>query len=340
MASQLPSVSVVIPTLNAERHLASCLGSLRMQRYGGEVEVVLVDAGSSDQTLAIARRFDVDRILPNPLSSGEAGKAIGVNAATGDLVLLLDSDNSLVGSDWMIKMVQPFLENARVIGCEPARFAYRKSDHPINRWHALLGAADPLTIYTGNYARNSVLTGTWTGCPYTAIAHEGWDQVELDRRSVPVFGANGFLIRRDAYALRPVDDYLFDLDHIHELVATGRTTFARVDCAVSHAFCDGISKFRSKTRRRVDDFFFFSSRDQRSYPWTSNRRRGIADFALSTVLVIPVVKDALRGHRLAPDAVAWAWHPVACWITLLTYCAGVIRGRIRPRMLSRENWQQ
>lgn len=339
MPERSPSITAVVPTLNADRALATCLASIRDQEYDGVVETIVVDAGSTDETLDIARRFGVDRILDNPLRSGEAGKAVGVKAARGELILLIDSDNSLIGSDWLARMVRPFVEDPDVMGCEPARFAYLPEDHYINRWHALLGAADPLTLYVGNYARDSIATGTWTGYPHVAVTRDGWERIELDPCWVPVLGANGFMIRRQAYEIEPVDDFLFDLDHIHDLVESGYRSFARADVAVHHAFCDGVRQFHTKTRRRVDDFFYFSAENRRSYPWIG-RNRGIVKFALSTVLILPIVIAALRGYVRKRDAAAWAWHPLACWITLLTYAAGVVRGQLRPRMLSREGWEQ
>ncbi len=335
-----PSVTAVLPTLNAERYLDACLGSLRAQEYAGDLEILLIDGGSTDGTLEIAARYGVDDILSNPLRSGEAGKAVGIRAARGELVLHIDSDNSLVGNDWLTRMTRPFVEDPEVIGCEPARFAYVRDDHYINRWHALLGTADPVTLYIGNYARESVLTGSWTGLPTTTEAREGWERLELDPRSVPTLGANGFIIRRSAYELEPVGDYLFDIDYVHDLVARGHRIFARADVAVHHSFCDSIARFRAKTRRRVDDFYFFSAMDRRTYPWAKKRSYGIALFVLATVAVVPVLVVAVRGHRRAPDAAAWAWHPLACWITLLTYLGGTVRGRLRPRMLDRDGWKQ
>jgi len=55
---------------------------------------------------------------------------------------------------------------------------------------------------------------------------------------------------------------------------------------------------------------------------------------------LPVIVTAIRGHLRKPDAGAWAWHPLACWITLIVYAAGVVRGRLRPRMLDRTSWRQ
>lgn len=340
MAEALPRVTVVLPTLNAERHLEGCLGALRDQDYAGDVELLVPDAGSTDRTREIVSAFG-GVILENPLKSGEAGKAVGVKAATGDLILLLDSDNILLGRDWLSRMVQPFIEDPEVVGCEPARFGATRDDYFINRWHALLGAADPLTIHTGNYARDCVVTGRWTDAPHVAEQRDGWERVELFPGAVPVLGANGFMIRRAAYSWVPVGEYLFDLDHVHDLVAAGHRVYGRPDVAIRHLFCDSVAGFRRKTRRRVDDFFYFQGQGTRSYPWTArSQTRAIAEFALATLLVLPVLGEAVRGQRRAPDLAAWAWHPVACWITLVVYGVGVIRGRLRPRMLSREGWRQ
>lgn len=336
----LPSVTVVLPTLNAERFLEPCLAALDDQDYAGRVELIVPDAGSTDGTIAIAERHGA-RILPNPLKSGEAGKAVGVKAASGDLVLLLDSDNIIMGRDWLRRMVQPFIEDADVMFCEPARFGSVPSDHFIVRWHGLLGAADPLTIYTGNYARECVLTGTWTGFRHSSSPREGWSRVELSADEVPVLGANGFMIRRRAYDVLPVGDYLFDLDYVHALVQRGHNVLGRPDVAVRHLFVDSISRYRVKTRRRVDDFFFFADSGQRTYPWTGpSQSKQILRFILSTVLVVPVLRDAVRGHRRQPDLAAWSWHVLSCWVTLGVYAVGTVRGKLRPRMLNRSDWRQ
>jgi len=69
-----PTVSVVIPTYNSERPLQDCLESVsdgtKHQDCQGEVEIIIVDAGSTDSTLEIARKY-TNNIYPNPLKTGE-----------------------------------------------------------------------------------------------------------------------------------------------------------------------------------------------------------------------------------------------------------------------------
>jgi glycosyltransferase involved in cell wall biosynthesis len=338
---QMPTVSVVIPTLNAEKYLDECIESLRSQDYPQErLELIIADGGSEDATLSIARHHRVDLIVPNPLKTGEAGKAAGVRAASGDLILMVDSDNVLVGADWLRRMVAPLVEDRDAVSSEALRWEYRPKDHYINRYQALTGVNDPLALFVGNYDRYSELTGRWTDYPHRSEKRDGWLWVELDPAAVPTMGANGYLVRREAFAAVPVDDYFFDIDFVYDLVQRGYRVVARVDVPIRHYFCDGIARFRLKTRRRIDDYLFFSTSEVgRSYPWTSQQRRGIAKFVVWTVLVAPLVFQVLRGYRRKPDR-AWWFHLPACWITLSVYGAGYVRARLRPRMLDRRDWRQ
>lgn len=335
-----PMVSVILPTLNAERYLEECLGALLAQRWPRDrLEIVMADAGSSDGTLVIARRMGVDVILPNPLRTAEAGKAVAIRASCGELICSVDSDNIVVGDDWLERMTAPF-EDPEVFAAEVARFNHRPQDRLVNRWHALAGVADPLTLYTGNYARDSCITGTWTGLPHGLEQRDGWERVTLEPDAVPVLGANGFVLRRSILEQVALEgDYYFDLDYVDQVVRAGHPVIARVDAEVRHYFCDGLRQYAKKTRRRADDFFYFSGTGARSYPWTRRRQLQMARFAISTVLVLPIMVDMARGWRRKPD-VAWLFHLPACVITLWVYAVATIRGRIAPKMLDRDQWRQ
>lgn len=337
--SESPKVSVVIPTLNSERYLDECLGALVAQDYPRDrLEIVIADAGSTDRTREIATRHGVDRILENPLRTGEAGKAVGIRASTGELICLIDSDNVVVGDDWMSRMVAPF-DDPEVISSEVLRWDYRRSDGYVNRYQALTGINDPMCLWVGNYGRWSELKGRWTDYPHESSHRDGWEKVRVDSHHVPTMGANGYIVRRRAFDIVPIDDYLFDIDFVHDLVNAGEATVARVDVPIRHYFSDGLGQFIRKTRRRAQDFFYYSAQGRRTYPWTRRRQAAVMRFALSTVLVVPLLADVARGWRKRPDP-AWLFHVPACWATLLVYASSTLRARFANRSFEREGWRQ
>ena len=86
-----PLVSVVIPAFNAEAFLAEAITSVLTQDYK-DVEVVVVDDGSGDGTMAVAERFPV-RCLAQQNAGQAAARNAGISAARGALVAFLDADD-------------------------------------------------------------------------------------------------------------------------------------------------------------------------------------------------------------------------------------------------------
>ena len=90
-------ISVIIPTLNAESSLARCLTALVGPAMRGLVrEVIIVDGGSNDATLAIAEESGA-RVLQTPPGRGGQLKA-GAEAAKGEWLLFLHGDTVLEGA--------------------------------------------------------------------------------------------------------------------------------------------------------------------------------------------------------------------------------------------------
>lgn len=83
-------LSVVIPSKNEANSLSSLLSRLIEVVPGAEI--IVVDDGSTDETLSICQRHDVSVVkLPHSVGNGGAVKA-GVRRATGDVLVLLDGD--------------------------------------------------------------------------------------------------------------------------------------------------------------------------------------------------------------------------------------------------------
>ena len=89
----MPTVSVIIPAYNAERYLREALDSVMAQTYG-DVEVVVVDDGSTDGTREIVRGYGpAARLIEQANAGPSAARNRGVREAGGELVAFIDSDD-------------------------------------------------------------------------------------------------------------------------------------------------------------------------------------------------------------------------------------------------------
>lgn len=88
-------ISVIIPTYNSEQTLECTLKSITDQSIGREkVEILIVDGGSTDQTIFIAQKFGAV-VLKNEKKLPEIAKQIGFLHAKGQYGMFLDSDESM-----------------------------------------------------------------------------------------------------------------------------------------------------------------------------------------------------------------------------------------------------
>lgn len=333
-------ISVVIPTLNSGKTLEVCLRSITGQDMPRDrYEIVLADAGSTDDTLKIARACGVDQIVANPLKTGEAGKAAGIKAASGELVALIDSDNILPDPGWLGRMAAPFAD-PEIVASEPLEYTVRKGDPALTRYFALLGMNDPLCLFTKNYDRFCAVTGKWTGLAVPQEDKGDYLRLTLSERALPTIGANGFVFRRSLLEHVSWEPYFFDIDIMHQAVRAGFPHVAKVKTGIVHLYCARFVDFTRKQRRRIKDFLYFAQEKQRTYPWDQQRKSGIALFCLATVLVFPLIVQMVIGFARKPDR-AWWYHVPVCWGTLWVYGWGalckVTGFRLAPEQ--RETWQ-
>lgn len=94
----MPQASIVIPAYNAEASLAATVASAQRQTLA-DIEILIVDDASSDDTLAVARRLAAAdprvRVIEGGRNRGPAGaRNLGFAAAAGEWVALLDADDA------------------------------------------------------------------------------------------------------------------------------------------------------------------------------------------------------------------------------------------------------
>jgi rhamnosyltransferase len=101
-------ISIVIRTFNEEKHIGRLLYGISQQTYPNP-EIILVDSGSTDETLTIVSQYPVKvvHIEPENFTFGRSLNT-GVKAATGDLVVITSAHCFPVYPDWLEKLTHPF----------------------------------------------------------------------------------------------------------------------------------------------------------------------------------------------------------------------------------------
>ncbi len=90
-----PILSLVMPALNAERHIGEALASAAREAAVAPLEIILADGGSSDKTREIAARASHVRILEGGDSGVYDGFNRGIAASQGDFIAILNADDRL-----------------------------------------------------------------------------------------------------------------------------------------------------------------------------------------------------------------------------------------------------
>lgn len=155
----LPSFTIITCTLNSEPWLASSIASVLAQR-GVEIEYIFVDGGSSDGTLTRIRA------LPRPFTlienvGGGISRAMnaGLEAAHGDIVAYLHSDDYYLHNDVLLTVALAFREHR-------CRWLFGRTMRCID------GRLLPEGFLAPRYSAQQLLRGNFIPHPATFVARE------------------------------------------------------------------------------------------------------------------------------------------------------------------------
>ena len=174
-----PKVTVVIPTFNEEKFIVDCLSSLIGQTYRN-FQVVVVDDGSSDKTLLVARRFVETQKALNALiisrdhsGPGEA-RNFGALHGDGDILIFVDADMTF-DPDFIKNLIAPIV-NYGVIGTDSQE---EYLANPGNYWARCwnIGRFSAAGARGGNPLLDMVPDKSNHGGIYRAITKSKFDEV-------------------------------------------------------------------------------------------------------------------------------------------------------------------
>lgn len=224
--SYQPLVSIVIPAYNEARCITRTLRQVFTSDYV-EMEVIVIDDGSTDGTSACVERFKCQGHPVKLIRQSNSGKSVAINhavrdVASGELVMVLDAD-SLLQPDAVTKMVAHFRDN------QVLALAANVKMIPISSWLGMVQRFEFLSAYRGKCA-------------------EDWF------RNLYIIGGIGSTFRRNAMlsiGLYDTDTVTEDIDFTMKMIAHFGNRMYRIGYASDVVvYTEPVQRFKSLISQR------------------------------------------------------------------------------------------
>lgn len=324
LKKKLPSISFITTTYNADLTLFKrSLDSIKMQKYPKNLlEHIVVDGGSTNRTVAFAKKNNCRVIIRDDLTAEQEVRAsIGIKAAKGDIYALIQSDNILTTTDWLEKIVEPFLKDKNIFCTYSAYNSFEDSMPITTRYCALFGATDPAFYYLGKSEKIPITQKKYNKGEIID-EYPNYYKVKFNTINLPTIGDNGHFIKRKVINKVNKSSKMYThTDAIYELVEMGYSDFGVVKNSIIHMANPNILnlvKRRVEVKRKYSD----ERRGKRKYlvfNWQSRADRiNLIKYILYSLSIILPIITSLKGYLKKRDT-AWFLHPVICLLMTVGY---------------------
>lgn len=225
-----PRVSVIVVCWNSADTLGRCLDQLLEQDYP-DYEVIVVDDGSDDETLAVAERRLARGDLQIMRSRRNRGcphaRNLGLTQARGEVVAFVDADGFVAG-DWLDRIVETFARDATI------------------------GAVASMVFYDGNPLVINGAGGTVNRQGWAAdlSMNEPYERAQVAPEALYPMGCGMALRRKAIDDVGPFDDrmlnYYDDVDYGVRLWRAGHRVVVAPDAWIDHGVGVGADSARKR----------------------------------------------------------------------------------------------
>src|ERR1700723_333860 len=125
ISTAIKTASIVIPTFNGGSRIGNCLDSLVKQMTDRDVEILVVDDGSTDNTADVVRGYSSVRLISQANAGPATARNHGAMEAQGAILLFTD-DDCVPMPDWLEAMLGPF-NDPEVVGAKGVYRTHQKS---------------------------------------------------------------------------------------------------------------------------------------------------------------------------------------------------------------------
>lgn len=156
-----PSISIVIATYNSDKTLPLTLESIKKQDYPkNKIEVLVIDGGSEDETLLIAKKYGC-KVIKNPKREPIPAKHLGFMKAVGKYIVYLDSDEVIEKSTSLKDKINVFKKNNQMNKFFPSEIkavipsGYKKPEGFPDINYYINEFGDPFSFFIYNLSKDS-----------------------------------------------------------------------------------------------------------------------------------------------------------------------------------------
>ena len=139
-------ISIIIPTKNGEKTIATCLNGIFKQKLISETEVIIIDSGSTDKTLEIVNDYPVRlyKIKPEEFGHGKT-RNYGASLAKGEFLQMTVQDARPASNDWLEIMLSNLVDNEVVAVSGRQAVPHEIDKNPLE-WYRPISKAKPYTL--------------------------------------------------------------------------------------------------------------------------------------------------------------------------------------------------
>jgi glycosyltransferase involved in cell wall biosynthesis len=193
--------SIIIRAFNEEKHIRKLIKGIKNQKCDSEIEIILVDSGSTDKTVEYAREEGVVivKIKPEEFSFGYALN-IGCEKASGDFLIFASAHVFPIYDDWIQKLIIPFenenvaLVYGRQVGDRNSKFSERRLMH---KWFPTVSNYNQLHPFCNN-ANTAIRNKLWFSNKYdeslTGLEDLAWADRILSQGYHLVYEAESIIV--------------------------------------------------------------------------------------------------------------------------------------------------
>ncbi len=304
---QEPLVSIIIPTRNNRNRLRLLLRLLHKQSYTN-IEYIVSDALSTDGTREVAKKYGA-RIIDNNRLLAEPGVSVGMQAASGDLMMILAVDNYYYHRNDIEKIISVF-QNPKIYAAFPkhqSRSNYSLYSKYINTF------TDPFNHFVYGLASNA---RTFSKIYKTIEQNKTYHVYDLKSSEIkPILAfAQGFTIRR-GYS-RSMNNSLDDITPVFELIQQGKQIAYVHSVDLYHDTVRNSAHFLNKMEWAATNALNRTNYGIAQRQNTLTKKQSIKKliFPIYAISVIFPTMTALI-YAIKVRKTIWLFHPVITFIT-------------------------